>query len=58
MYNIVQNGQNVPNYVSGQKLTWIEKKQLPSEWTSNANIWITYVQGGDISACKRIFQDY
>ena len=39
---------------AGQKWAWLKKEYLHSGWTSDANIWITGGQGGDISVCKRI----
>ena len=35
-----------------------EKKNLPSDWIFDANIWMVDLQGIDLSAHKRILIDY
>ena len=37
----------------GQKLVPLEKEYISSDWTSEAKIWMTNVQGGNISDRKR-----
>ena len=39
----------------GQKWARFEKEYLPFDWSSEANILIEDVKGGDISARKNIF---
>ena len=39
----------------GQQWARIMKEYLSSDWTTDANIWMTYVEGGDLSAHKTIF---
>ena len=40
----------------GQKWAHLRKEYLNCDWSSDTNIWMANVQGGDISARKRIFQ--
>ena len=40
----------------GPKRAWLEKEYLPSEWTSDANILMADVQGGDLSDRKKILK--
>ena len=42
----------------GQKLVPLEKEYISSDWTSDANIWMTDVQGGDISDRKSSLPNY
>ena len=42
----------------GQKLVPLEKECIPSDWTSDANIYMTDVRGGDISDRKRSLPNY
>ena len=39
----------------GQKLATLNKEYLPSYWTSDTNMWMAYLQGGNLFAHKKIF---
>ena len=39
-----------------QKWARLEKEYLPSDWNSDAKIWMEDVQGGDLSAHKIILK--
>ena len=43
----------IDNMSLGQKWAQLEKEYLPSEWNSEAKIWMANVQGGDISGRKK-----
>ena len=49
MQNLVQKGQNIPNYIPVPKLV-----QLPSDWIYDTNNLMTDVHGSTILACKSI----
>ena len=42
----------------GQKLVPLEKECIPSDWTSDAKIYMTDVRGGDLSDRKRSLPNY
>ena len=56
LYNLCipwwKKGQNVSDYVPGQIWAQSEKEFRPYDWSSDANIWMLDIRGGDISARK------
>ena len=55
MYILIQKGQNISDCVHWPNMDVFAKEHLPPEKSSDANIWNSDVQGGDLSALKKFF---
>ena len=55
MYILIQKGQNISDCVHWPNMDVFAKEHLPPEKSSDANIWNSDVQGGDLSARKKVF---
>ena len=54
---MVQKGQTSQIKQQGQKWAHLRKEYLNCDWTYDSKIWMIDVQGGDISADKRVLQN-